>query len=925
MHHGEKLAGAILEHQWHSLAVEEVTQILASDLENGLTTDEVARRQKKFGVNQLTPRNSKSLYQLFLQQFNQPLLYILLLAGIITLFLQDWIDAVVIFAVVLINAIIGYIQESKAENALAALAASISTEVTVIREGKEQTLPSEELVPGDLVELNTGDKVGADLRLILVNNLQTDESSLTGESVPVDKVTPTIDEATLVADRLNLAYAGTVVISGQGIGLVVAIAEATETGRISQLVEQSTSLKTPLTRKLEKFSWRLLYIILGLAALTFTIGMGQGRTGLPMFQAAVALAVSGIPEELPSLVTITLAIGVSRMAARHAIIRNLPTVETLGSATVICTDKTGTLTENQMTVKEIYAGGKLYQVEGTGYNPQGRILEHNQPLSLATNPILDACLRNGLLCNDSYLEAEGAQLTVAGDPTEAALIIAANKAGLDYQDLMEVMPRLDAIPFDSQFQYMATLHQGSNQGENNHPQNIIYLKGAVETILVRCTHQAWAKPNHQLDGSVIEPLDREGIQQIAEKMGKAGMRFIAFAQKLVPPEQKTIEREDVARGLVFVGLQGMIDPPRPEAVEAVANCLASGIQVKMITGDHATTACAIAQLMKLSPRGKIKAFTGKELELMSDRDLAQVVKDGVVFARVAPEQKLRLVDALQFQGEIVAMTGDGVNDAPALKQADIGIAMGKAGTEVAKESADMILTDDNFASIEAAIEEGRTVYHNLQKAIAFVLPVNGGEALTILASVLLEISLPILPLQILWLNMVSSSALSIPLAFDHQTTDVMQQSPRNPQNPLLSSSILRRILLISLFNWAITFGIFEWIVNSTADEVLARTMAVQALVAAEIFYLLSISQFLPSIWIWLRHRKQSGSQAIAYPTVIGIVCVVILQFLFSQWSILNSLLNTTPLNFTQSLICIIVGLPAIVLGSLFRRLDPLSY
>ncbi len=919
-----------MKYQWYSLSVEEVTQILAGDLENGLTNDETAKRREKYGVNQLTPRNSKSPYQLFLQQFNQPLLYILLSAGIITLFLHDWIDAVVIFAVVLINAIVGYIQEFKAENALAALAASITTEVTVIRQGTEQTLPSEELVPGDLVELNTGDKVGADLRLILVNNLQTDESSLTGESIPVDKAIAAIDELTPLADRFNMAYAGTVVVSGQGIGLVVAIAEATETGRISQLVEQGSKLKTPLTRKLEKFSWRLLYIILGLAAFTFAVGMGQGRAWLPMFQAAVALAVSGIPEELPSLVTITLAIGVSRMAARHAIIRNLPTVETLGSATVICADKTGTLTENQMTVKEIYAGGKIYYVEGTGYNSTGKILAQNQPINLGSEPILEACLRNGLLCNDSYLEQEAGQLTVAGDPTEGALIIAANKAGLQYQDLIEVMPRLDAIPFDSQFQYMATLHEERTQKQITNPQNIIYIKGALETIMARCdlaerggraNRGAWAQPNRELTNAEIEAsLDQDLIYQMAENMGKRGLRVIALAQKLVSPEQKSIEREDIAGGLIFVGLQGMIDPPRAEAVEAVANCLAAGIQVKMITGDHATTACAIAQMMNLAPSDRIRAFTGKELELMSDRDLAEEVKDGVVFARVAPEQKLRIVNALQSQGKIVAMTGDGVNDAPALKQADIGIAMGKAGTEVAKEAADMVLTDDNFASIEAAVEEGRTVYHNLQKAIAFVLPVNGGESLTILASVLLGTALPILPLQILWLNMVSSSALSIPLAFDHQTTDVMEQAPRNPQQPLLAGNILRRILLISLFNWGITFGIFEWIMNSTANEVLARTMAVQALVAAEIFYLLNISQLLPSIWNKLRYRT---GEAIAYPSALGIGCVVILQFLFSQWSILNPLFDTTPLNFTQSLICICVGLPVVILGSLLRRFDPL--
>ena len=715
-----------------------MAQILASNVENGLTADETTLRQEKFGVNQLTRQNSKSPYQLFLQQFNQPLLYILLLAAVITLFLKDWIDGGVILGVVLINVIVGYIQEFKAKNALAALAASITTVVTTIRQGKEQTIPSKDLVPGDLVKLKTGDKVGADLRLILVNNLQTDESSLTGESVPVDKTTEAIEEATPLTERVNMAYAGTVVIAGQGIGLVVAISEATETGRISQLVGQGNNLKTPLTRKLEKFSWRLVYIILGLAAFTFAVGWGQGQAWLPMFQAAVALAVSAIPEELPSLVTITLAIGVSRMAARHAIIRNLPTVETLGSATVICSDKTGTLTENQMTVKEIYVGGQLYHVEGTGYKAIGRILEQDQSINLESKPLLDACLRNGVLCNDSSLEEEAGEFTVTGDPTEGALIVAASKAKLQQQALTEAMPRIDAIPFEPQFQYMATLHQNRNKHNEANSTNIIYIKGSVETILARCERQLTARET--------ETLDKNRTHQIAENMGEKGLRVIAFAQKLVPTTQQTIEGEDIAGGLVFVGLQGMIDPPRPEAITAVANTLTAGIEVKMITGDHASTACAIARMIDLNPSGEITAFIGQELEAMSEQELAKAAKKGVVFARVTPEAKLRLVNALQSQGEIVAMTGDGVNDAPALKQADIGIAMGKAGTEVAKESADMILTDDNFASIEAAVEEGRTVDRNLPKAIAFVLPVKVGEALTIVASIFLETALPIFPL-----------------------------------------------------------------------------------------------------------------------------------------------------------------------------------
>ena len=909
-----RLSQDSLARQWHSLSIEEIEQILGSDLQRGLTHDEAAERRKQFGANQLSHREARSPWVRFLQQFNQPLLYILLLAGALALFLQDWIDAGVIFAVVSINAIIGYIQESKAEKAIAALAASITTETTAIRNGEEQILPSDELVPGDLVQLNSGDKVPADLRLSEVNSLQVDESALTGESVPVDKATQPIDGDTPLADRVNMVYAGTMVTAGQGQGMVVAIGEGTETGRISELVEQSETLTTPLMRKLEKFSWRLLYIILGLAAFTLAVGLGQGQSWVAMFKAAVALAVSGIPEELPPLVTIILAIGVSRMAARHAIIRKLPAVETLGSTTVICSDKTGTLTENEMTVEAIYADGREYTVEGTGYTTDGNILLHHRPVDLAEAPGLDACLRNGLLCNDSRLEA-GEPFTVVGDPTEGALIVAARKVGWDCSSLNAEMPRLDSIPFESQHQYMATLHRESERppsAASPAPSHIIYLKGSVEAVLQRC--------DRQLDATGEEtPLSQEQIHQVADEMANRGLRVLAFAQKRVSSSQVTLQPEDVETGLTFIGLQGMIDPPRPEAIDAVDNCKSAGIQVKMITGDHGSTAAAIARAMHLKAGEQLQVFTGQDLESMGDGDLADAVGAGTVFARVVPKQKLRLVRALQNKGEIVAMTGDGVNDAPALKQADIGIAMGQAGTEVAKEAADMILTDDNFASIEAAVEEGRTVYQNLRKAIAFFLPVNGGESLTILASVWLGTVLPILPVQILWINMVSSSALSVPLSFEPQPEGLMQQPPHNPNHPLLSGSILRRIGIISLLNWAITFGVFEWTLDSTNNESLARTMAVQALVAAEIFYLLSISQFIPSLWLKLRHKSPS----IAYAPTIGIACVFWLQVLFSQWPVMNLLFDTVSLTLSQSLICLGAGLPAAILGSILRRFDPL--
>jgi len=896
----------LLEHQWHRLPPREATQYLDSNLDTGLTSNEVAERQDRFGPNQLVGKKGKSAWIRFVQQFNQPLLYILLTAGVVTALLQEWVESGVIFGVTLLNAIIGFLQEAKAESAIAALAESVTTEATVIRNAQKVSIPSPELVPGDLVLLASGDKVPADLRLVKVRNLQVSESALTGESLPVEKSTQPLDAETPLAERTSMAYAGSLVTSGQGSGLVVAIAGATETGRISQLMEQSTSIETPLTRKIHKFSKTLLYIILGLAAMMFVVRVGQGESWVEVFKTAVALAVAAIPEGLPAVVTVTLAIGVSRMARRHAIIRKLPAVETLGSTTVICSDKTGTLTENQMTVQEIYAGDRRYSVSGVGYSADGEILFHGQLADLNHSPALQDCLQAGLLCNDSHLQEQDGQYVVIGDPTEGALIVAARKAGLTQPDLEQEMPRLDTIPFESEFQYMATLHKSQ-------PDKLLYIKGSTEAILKRCAQRLNAENR-------LVPVDRTQVEREADAMASQGLRVLAFAKKSVAPSQHDLDHPDLDQDLVFLGLQGMIDPPRPEAIKAVHACQSAGIQVKMITGDHALTAGAIARMMELNQKSEVLAFTGQELGRMNSQELAQAASAGVVFARVAPEQKLRLVEALQSKGEIVAMTGDGVNDAPALKQADLGIAMGITGTEVAKEAADMILTDDNFASIETAVQEGRTVYQNLLKAIAFILPVNGGESLTILVGVLLGTALPILPLQILWVNMVSSVALTVPLAFEPSSKTVMSLSPRNPHERLLSGSLLRRILVISVFNLIVIFGLFEWIQQTTENTSLARTMAVNALVAAEAFYLLSISHFVPA----LLANRRGKAKPIGYAPAIGIICVVIFQVVFTQWSLMNQLFDTVPLTFVQAAICIGAALPIVLVALLLKRFAPMK-
>jgi Ca2+-transporting ATPase len=899
---------------WHHIESGAIAEKLSVDPASGLSSHEAQQRLARYGTNEIKGKPSKSPIVLFLLQFNQPLLYILLVAGLIKALLGQWVNAGVIWGVTVINAIIGFVQESKAESAIAALASSVETDAMIRRDGQTIKVSSRDLVPGDIVLLTSGDKVPADLRLLHCRNFQVNESALTGESVAVEKRAGSdarlLEEDTPLAERLNMAYAGSFVTVGQGEGVAIATGRHTETGRISKLMEENVSLTTPLTRKFDRFSKTLLYAILAVATFTFVVGLGYGNTPIAMFEAAVALAVSAIPEGLPAVVTITLAIGVSRMARRHAIVRKLPAVETLGSATVICSDKTGTLTENQMTVQTIFAGGHHYGLTGEGYTPKGELRDgEDRPLSQQQMALpLRQCLMAGMLCNDSELEQKEHMWSVVGDPTEGALLVAARKAGYTRADLSQIYPRLDILPFESEFQYMATLHRDTASDERQ-----FFVKGSTEAVVARCERIRMA------DGSEVA-LDADDIFLQAEHMASRGLRVLAFATKSTSANQ--IDHEAIQSGLVFLGLQGMIDPPRAEAIAAVKACQTAGIQVKMITGDHRVTAAAIAERMGLSQRDEVLAYTGRDLAEMDSQALVNAVQDGAVFARVAPEQKLRLVEALQSRGHVVAMTGDGVNDAPALKQADIGIAMGRAGTEVAKEAADMILTDDNFASIEAAVEEGRTVFRNLMKAIAFILPVNGGESMTILLSVLIGRGdvLPILSLQVLWLNMVNSIAMTVPLAFEPKSYNLMSQAPRRPNEPLLSKHLLKRIALISVFNWILIFGMFEWVRQSTDDVDLARTMAIQALVAGRIIYLLSISQF----WATVAARLRGVSVALGDATAIGygILAAIVLQFIFSQWSVMNFLFSTTPLNLGQLLLCVAVSLPMFAVAIIANRLNP---
>lgn len=871
----------LLAKHWHHIPTEDIASLLESDLRDGLSVFEVKHRQAHFGPNMVTVQKRKSALTQFLLQFHQPLVYILLAAGGITAFLTEWADSSVILGVVLINAIVGFIQESKAEKALESLKRMVTTDATVLREGKKLRIPSVELVPGDIVLLQSGDKVPADMRLYLVRDLQIDESALTGESIPVEKQSDILVPDTILADRNNMAYTGTLVTRGQGQGIVVAIGDETETGRISQLISEAVDLDTPLTKKISKFSGWLLYVILFLATLTFTVGLLQGERIIDMFMASVALAVSAIPEGLPAAVTITLAIGVRKMAHRKAIIRRLPAVETLGSTTVICSDKTGTLTENQMTVQKIMAGYELYEVTGGGYTPEGEIIQQGNKVEVTSVVPLAECLTAGILCNDSQLSEVDGRWKVDGDPTEGALIIAAYKGGLSKIELENCLPRLDVIPFESHRQYMATLH---NAGSGR--SRVIYVKGAVEKILEKCSVAL------NRDGRICD-LDTGQIAKMVEQMASEGLRVLAFARGASPYDRDKFGHADMVSGLTFLGLQAMIDPPRTEAIAAVRACKTAGISVKMITGDHALTAAAIAGKLGLnstsdSEQESPATITGKELSEYSDGELIDVVEHTAVFARVAPEQKLRLVEALQARGHVVAMTGDGVNDAPALKQADIGIAMGVTGTDVAKEAADMVLTDDNFATIEAAVEEGRGIFDNLTKFIIWTLPTNGGESLVVLASIFAGITLPVLPVHILWINMTTAVLLGLMLAFEPTEAGIMLRPPRNPNKPILTHDLIGRIILVSGMMAVGVFGLFVWERWGGASLAEARTVAVNVFIMVELFYLFNCRSLTKSIF---------SLGLSSNPWVIGgSALMIMLQILFTYTPWMNRIFDSAPIS-----------------------------
>lgn len=878
---------------WHSYPPSQVVKDLKTDILKGLSSEEINERFQHYGKNRITPKKRQSSLLRFLLQFNQPLIYILLGTTVITLLLQEYTDAFVIFAVVLINSTIGYIQETRALKAIDALSKSMNTTATVIRSGKQSVIDSIDLVPGDLVSIQPGDKVPADLRLFAVRDLQIDESALTGESVATEKQIKEVKADAMLGDRHNMAFATTMVTYGTGKGIVVTTGDLTEVGKINTSIATAEELDTPLTRKIKKFSKTLLWAILSLAILILAVAYLRGESLADAFMVAVALMVGAIPEGLPAAVTIMLAIGVGKMAKRRAIIRKLEAVETLGSTNVICSDKTGTLTENQMTVQKIWAGGEHFEVTGLGYKPEGKVLCEAQKVVLTEKPALHYTLRGGVLCNNSQIIEKDGRWVAEGDPTEAALISVAEKIGIQDQDTKQHFPQIDAIPFQSEYQYMASLHKQEG--------TILFLKGSLEAV-IRSSDFVMSSTGE------IEPIDKTVIQEKAEGFATEGLRVLAFAYKIFDASKTAVNHQDVAEGMIFTGLQGMIDPPRKEAIEAVKLCQQAGIDVKMITGDHALTAGSIADQLGIGGKkenGKLKVVTGRELQKMPD-DILQGVAEAVsVFARVSPDQKLRLVKALQATGKIVAMTGDGVNDGPALKQANIGVAMGITGTEVAKDASDMILTDDNFASIEAAVEEGRGVLDNLTKFIVWTLPTNLGEALVILASVTFSTQLPLAPVQILWINMTTAILLGLMLAFEPKEPGIMSRPPLPASKPILTFPLIMRTLLVGTLLMISSFLLFRYELSIGASLKQAQTVATTVFIVLEAFYLFNCRSLH-------RSTKEIGwfSNKWVY---YGVFAMLAIQLVFIHSPLMNKLFHSAPISLHSWLRILTSGLALFVI------------
>ncbi len=884
---------------WHSLEKETVFQELDSS-ESGLSEKEAKERIKTFGHNTLQVKSSETILSILIRQLHNPLIYVLLCSTVAAGLLGKFTDSMVVLAVVILNTLIGFIQEYKAHKTIRALTLVIPQKTSVLREKDTKLIHSSELVPGDVVVLQAGDRIGADLRLFSVKNLECDESTLTGESLPVSKRVEAISSDAALAERRCMAFNGTYITSGSGLGIVVATGLKTEFGKISDLVEHVIVLETPMSLTIKKIAQGITLSILVVGFGLFLIGYMRGISLFDAGFAAITLAVAAIPEGLPAIITIASSIGVRRMARKQAIIRQLPAVEALGSTSIICTDKTGTLTYNEMTVQQLWTPSGLSFVSGAGYSLEG----HFQPINPIKNKELEDILTAAILCSEATLDESSSGFVPIGDPTEIALIVAGRKKGLHEDDVRKTWQRKDIIPFESEKRRMATLNLSPTH------QNFVFIKGAPEEVVALCK----------------DHLNSQQILMPEHSMAKEGMRVLAIAKKECPKSTLELGEDDLKGGFILLGFIGMIDPPRKEVYQALKSCYEAGISVKMVTGDHPLTAEAVAR--DLGILGNSKVITGKDLNTFDSDAWMEAALHGQVFARVAPEHKLKLVEVLQELGHVVAMTGDGVNDAAALKRADIGIAMGIKGTAVAKEASDMILADDNFASIEASIEEGRRVYDNLIKSLAFVLPTSLGQALVILLAVLFfpihggTLLHPMAPVQILWVNLVVAVALSLPLAYEPAELDIMKRPPRKKKAPILNGFLLVKTLTVSVIMAAGTIGLFLWeyqreISNGTLEALAmaeAQTMAVTAMMLFQIFYLFNCRSLGRSM---MKTHFFSNRHLF-----IGIGVVLAAQLAFVYLPFMNRLFRSSALDLESWLISFLVTLliiPVIALEKLIKK------
>lgn len=865
-----------LNHEWHRIGVDEALRVLETDSKQGLSGAEATSRLERYGPNALEKEEEKTLLQMFADQFKDFLVLILVASTVIAAIMGEWVDASVIMAILILNAIMGVVQEGRAGKALAALRKMAVPVATAIRDRRVQKISSEELVPGDVVLLQAGDLVPADLRLIETVNTQIDESALTGESVPVEKDAQVVfnGEASL-GDRVNSAYFGTVVTYGRGAGVVTSTGMATEIGKIAKMVSAQIEEDTPLQKKLAEFGKLLGFGALAICALVFVLGLIGGEPAFNMFMTAVSLAVAAIPEGLPAVVTIVLALGVQRMIACNAIVRRLPAVETLGCVTYICSDKTGTLTENKMTVKEVLlASGRLIQVTGTGYAPQGDFIEDDESVN---DPELLKLLDVAAGCNDaSIIEEEGATAggtttiwSVVGDPTEGALVTLAAKGNRDKATVESLFPRIGELPFDSERKRMTTLHRlNVDWGPWTRGDIAAFVKGAPDILL--------SLSSFYFDGNDICPLSDEKVEsmlRLVDEMGRRGLRVLGFASRRLDSLPSKLCSDDIENELVFVGLVGMIDPVRPEVVEAIKVSKKAGVTPVMVTGDYPRTARAIAEELGIFKEGA-RIVTGAELDKMDQAELEEIAKDIRVYARVSPEHKLRLVHALKKHDEIVAMLGDGVNDAPALGAADIGVAMGLSGTEVAKGASDMVLTDDNFASIVAAIEQGRIIFENIRKSIIYLLSCNIGELMIFLVAILAKLGNPLVPVQILMINLVTDGLPALALGMDPSEEGIMDVPPRDTKEGILSKPVAIRMLIIGISIVAATLWPYVTLLKSGASLEMARTSAFAVLGLSELLRALSSRSERQPIW----HAKpRENPQLLAAVAVSSLLLIVSIE------------------------------------------------